>query len=1086
MDENSCEVLLNDCPKARRCFMTGEYCSKQTEIQQVREKLHGKNEINAFVIMNFSNMSDVVYEWRLKPFIERLKDDLVFSCDSCDNSNKRKLICRKKTQQKEEKQEVPVTRIHVIRADSSFESNFIICNRICQLMQVADLIVVDVSVKNANVFYEFGMAVAMGKLILPVCFSESFYNRVVPEYLKKEDPNCESIMTHTSYLNKIEHENVDSNDSNTDVAEKKNHIKNVSLEHHIGMFPWRKRLFENFGIKHIEETSQTGYTDFTNIIREEYGFDDIFYNYFPYDSRRWKSQNGSNQNKTIGQMIYERLHNTYNISTSNDNTVVIYTMEEFLHADNAAVCIANFYLYFTRKVKEYECFCGDRVGVLAQSSHIPEQDKDDSEENKRNILYSTGQAIHIGVNQATFVTQQRIIKPMEYLVDSTDSKPILSFVKEYLGNKAMLIYPYTPVYCKRIELGIQPPIFELSAGENSSSSSVNGNLMEHYFCLFHMMLRNLQYVREIIVDISNASLEGLFWLGMAHGADVPAISVKRKETLFEKVSTSGSPHGQERTIMDIAGLWYAEFCSEDTETFYRHLLFAHQEIEQHAKLLLPDTFHFEDHIINELYRTGEQENQKNARSNLQKEMSVQLESYYRNRLWNVMLQDNRLKIYTYKRNEEVLVADNKKKVAYETECIADISNKIRGLFSWCENKNRCPLTKKLTQNLTTDVHANVSIWDFMATSLLSRYLTRRTRVGQYEIIGWNENEQENSTKIENSNFIGVGAYSMLFQKHLGEIKNTKQKDHIDALWDKKTATLWGEKKDCCKFNCFQKAKCDYRGFKQDDQYYYTQLDTPCCPRDKKSNSNEKKENCVLEIKPSGGTLDTCQLTQSDKHLQIGQLLLWREDVEDEDRHFYISLVGVSGPATYALASLLVSNPLKKEVYNAGGDSSQWNYLSLLQQHIRKEFIDQFSKGNTDLMNSVLGKAAKLYLSATLYLYYIPFLTVENQKRIVNSMLYFLTSFCVSQSSSLNTEQADSSKIRGIIGELQKMLDEFCCVEALYQVEVSIEENTSDSRYDTRKVQSIKPIQLKDNHWIKIYQKVPVKYHCTGENGKETV
>ena len=52
MDENSCEVLLNDCPKARRCFMTGEYCSKQTEIQQVREKLHGKNEINAFVNKN--------------------------------------------------------------------------------------------------------------------------------------------------------------------------------------------------------------------------------------------------------------------------------------------------------------------------------------------------------------------------------------------------------------------------------------------------------------------------------------------------------------------------------------------------------------------------------------------------------------------------------------------------------------------------------------------------------------------------------------------------------------------------------------------------------------------------------------------------------------------------------------------------------------------------------------------------------------------------------------------------------------------------------------------------------------------------
>lgn len=58
---------------SRRCFMTGEYCSKQSRIQREREKLYEKNKINAFVVMNFSDMSDIFYKWRLLTFIESLK-----------------------------------------------------------------------------------------------------------------------------------------------------------------------------------------------------------------------------------------------------------------------------------------------------------------------------------------------------------------------------------------------------------------------------------------------------------------------------------------------------------------------------------------------------------------------------------------------------------------------------------------------------------------------------------------------------------------------------------------------------------------------------------------------------------------------------------------------------------------------------------------------------------------------------------------------------------------------------------------------------------------------------------------------------
>lgn len=59
-----CSVCLEDGIHVRKCFMTGEFCSKQSNIQKERAKLHEKHEkreINAFVVMNFSDMSDVVY-----------------------------------------------------------------------------------------------------------------------------------------------------------------------------------------------------------------------------------------------------------------------------------------------------------------------------------------------------------------------------------------------------------------------------------------------------------------------------------------------------------------------------------------------------------------------------------------------------------------------------------------------------------------------------------------------------------------------------------------------------------------------------------------------------------------------------------------------------------------------------------------------------------------------------------------------------------------------------------------------------------------------------------------------------------------
>ena len=210
-------VSTESCIHSRRCFMSGEHCSKQLNIYQERKKLHDKDQINAFVVMNFSDMSDVVYKWRLKDFIGSLSSKLYI------NKRTDAVICSLEHPGEGWTQ---VEKINVLRSDSNPASNYVICNRVCQQMQIADLIVVDVTVENTNVFYEFGMAVALDKLILPICYNDSFYRSSPPVENRKENTETDGEQP---------------------------------LEKHIDCFSWRRRLFEYFGLRFRNEVSHVQY-----------------------------------------------------------------------------------------------------------------------------------------------------------------------------------------------------------------------------------------------------------------------------------------------------------------------------------------------------------------------------------------------------------------------------------------------------------------------------------------------------------------------------------------------------------------------------------------------------------------------------------------------------------------------------------------------------------------------------------------------------------------------------------------------------------------------------------------------------------
>ena len=443
-----CKVSIESCNNTKRCFMTGEYCSQQLNIHMARRKilsLASNNsgdyvdnrdnasdsdaiEIIAFVIMNFSDMSDVVYKWRLQPYIKSLSKYLYISNGY--------LYCyEKELKTKDELGDKKRVRISVVRSDTDSANNFVICNRICQQMQIASIVIVDVSSQNPNVFYELGMAVSLGKLILPICYSESYFKRDLPERV--------------------------------------NRITGMdNIQRHISFYPWNKTLFEYYGIvfktaiktsinevyaeqSQIECQNDIGYIDFESATGPDSLFSDRKYDCFPYDE---KIICENNQTEKVGWLIYNALKQQYNNASYRDNTLVVYTIEGFLNEEQSGLCIINYYESIVRKVIRGRCFCGDRIGVLVQENIIPESDKDSKKQ--RSLLYNIGEIIQIGVNQSTYIAAEHTIRPREKMeieidnfIEEDDNETerrfrgqidgIERFVKEYTRNRGMIVLQST-------------------------------------------------------------------------------------------------------------------------------------------------------------------------------------------------------------------------------------------------------------------------------------------------------------------------------------------------------------------------------------------------------------------------------------------------------------------------------------------------------------------------------------------------------------------------------------------------------------------------------------------------------------------
>ncbi len=1007
---------------SRECFMTGEHCSKQSRIQRERKKLHEKNYITAFVVMNFSDMSDVVYKWRLQNFVESLTKYLYIDKD------KNRLYCSAIENDKHMPEESRIKKIQVVRSDSDPASNYVVCSRICQQMQIADLIIVDVSSQNANVFYEFGMAVALGKMILPICYSESFFRMSVPKKMKDDYWKWK--------------------DEERD-----------RLECHIGFYPWRKDLFEYYGIRYKYDPPKSKYIDFQEATKEEYGFSDIQYNRFPYHEIIDKEKNEGN--KKIGQVIYEKLSKSYNDAKEEHNTLVVYTMDAFLNEGQAGTCIVNFYHDITARMRQEKCFCGERVGVLVQSNVIPESEKDSKEQ--LDLFYSVGEIVQIGLNQATYLSAEEKIKSNDDFTDwalpeSEDEKApterqkddIRRFVKGYVRNRGMRIYPNNPVFVDRMKTLLHKDILK---SEEPTDRQVCGCCDYSSFCLYHVMVRTLRYTNEIVVDISNNCLQSLFWLGAAHASDIYAITVMHEKTDKERQQIS-ERKVENRYVFDVAGLWMAILRKNDTEGFYEQLAAAQNGIERHSKLMLPDSGPYKEQLKEFLFSfdvsAGECDEKIDPdfiRSEKEKEEKEVLESYYRNHFWTPMLSYNQLSIYISQINE------------------LDMENEPR---------------------------SRTASRDFEAISVLSHYLSKRKVIGEYHL-----KAQPEKKGAEDGNFISVGSStkSDLPEYIYEQIKNEPE---FCVIHEKKE---YESKLSCNEEN----GKLIFKGFVrlgETEKIMLTQHPAiKYCSKCIKSNNC--KGSAEFSIIDSEQKIEkaSCILSGKSTHYEIAQLILWREDPKNLHGHsyFWVGIIGCSGPATYALSTIFVDREQREACFGedkASDESGDNNLLCRLQSDIRRKFTEVFSlnlqkelntisfkdKENKKLKEGQKGRYINLvkyaiasYLRTVLYRYFFPFLSEEEIERIHNGMYTFVNTmkagkmspFAVDYPSNEDQDFPSSVSNKNIEEIVQKIpevllstLKSFKGLEAFYKVEVQ-HNLKGELEKDTRRAKKIEMIDESD-------------------------
>jgi hypothetical protein len=136
------EIIKSPPMQVNPCFMTGRACVYSQQIEnKVNINSQDKKEHEGFVIMPFRPNISLYFKNCLKPFIEE--------------------TYKIKNSEREDIKTVKVNTASQVR-----RPGVIICEGICKRIQESDFVVIDLSLPNSNVFYEFGLAYGLDQKIV--------------------------------------------------------------------------------------------------------------------------------------------------------------------------------------------------------------------------------------------------------------------------------------------------------------------------------------------------------------------------------------------------------------------------------------------------------------------------------------------------------------------------------------------------------------------------------------------------------------------------------------------------------------------------------------------------------------------------------------------------------------------------------------------------------------------------------------------------------------------------------------------------------------------------------------------------------
>lgn len=616
MSDNQVPRKPIHCIKGK-CFVTGQSCTHQSQIQRIRNENHKNHIVSVFVVMSFTGLGFSMYDM----YIHELKYLIQTHCWFEENGDIPSLHFEPKPT--DPKEIHCVSNVNFMRADLEISTGHVICNRVCDPIQRADLIVIDVSHPNPNVFYELGLAMSMGKHVLPICFSKKYYYMV---------PDSE---------------------------------KSIANDRNIECFPWMKELYQYFSLYCYAASSSKQYPSFNESKERS--------NYTQY------SFANADDHYDVARIMYALLSEGISENAHSDNdTLMLYSEKGFENRKQFLTVIQNMDRV-VNAVSNPELFRGDRIMVLAQDDKLFEQDKDKPTGSP--IGYNVADITKYGINKAI----KRLTKNTVYF-DSQEQDQQQNTESLYSPphSPAFIAYGRSPLFMERIR---QCAHYELkffahniaytdlnhvtNADINKCFGPEEGSLLSKISLIYdndvdhtpktnifelktpaytylNVMATYMRYVNQVFVDTHANDIVSYFWLGVCHASGVDTVRIERNYTeadqkLEESKKTFDKDVNREiqyfksiRSVFDVAGLWCAYINANNIDNFFDQLYQVEVGIYELHHAFMKDSFKGKS---DDKDRSNAQD-QSDSNSTNTEYIETPCERYYRHSFWQDMCQDS--------------------------------------------------------------------------------------------------------------------------------------------------------------------------------------------------------------------------------------------------------------------------------------------------------------------------------------------------------------------------------------------------------------------------------------------------------------